>query len=229
MEIMRNKNLKSNDSREKPKDEGNNNLDYRQLAIEYYELANLLELSDSRAERMIQILEAAQNDNNLNFIINEIDYIVAQKNNLFNLDNYLISKLELNESGFLVYNSEDSKEEYKEHVEKSINDNTSLLLSKRPSKINMIDVGVYECEIHLKFRLIEEKSLLSDREQLLQVLLDALTEGSDDFLETLQASVKVQEISEFKAAPQMRKTLMRLRNSLEYRQTLHDKCANNKA
>jgi Npun R1517 len=85
-----------------------------------------------------------------------------------------------------------------------------------PLQKNSVEVGVYECEIHLKFRLIEEKSLLSDREQLLQVLLDAfLTEASDDFLETLQASVKALEISELKASPQMRRQLMRLRNSHE--------------
>lgn len=85
-----------------------------------------------------------------------------------------------------------------------------------PLQKNSVEVGVYECEIHLKFRLIEEKSLLSDREQLLQVLLDAfLTEASDDFLETLQASVKAVEVSELKAAPQMRRQLMRLRNSNE--------------
>ncbi len=85
-----------------------------------------------------------------------------------------------------------------------------------PRQINNNEVGVYECEIHLKFRLIEEKTLLSDREQLLQLLLDAfLTEGSDDFLETLQASVKAQEVSEFKASPQMRRQLMRLRNVVE--------------
>ncbi|PMB26637.1 Npun_R1517 family heterocyst differentiation transcriptional regulator [Fischerella thermalis] len=89
----------------------------------------------------------------------------------------------------------------------------SKVLSRQ---INNIEVGVYECEIHLKFRLIEEKSLLGDRDQLLQVLLDALlTEGSDEFLETLQASVKAQEISELKASPQMRRQLMRLRNSTE--------------
>jgi len=78
--------------------------------------------------------------------------------------------------------------------------------------VNHLEVGVYECEIHLKFRLIEEKSLLGDRDQLLQVLLEALSEGSDDFLEMLQASVKAQEMSEFKASPQMRRQLMRLRN-----------------
>lgn len=81
-----------------------------------------------------------------------------------------------------------------------------------PRQVNNPEVGVYECELHLKFRLIEDKTLLGDREQLLQVLLDALTEGNDDFLETLQASVKAQEISEFKASPQMRRQLMRLRN-----------------
>ncbi len=84
-----------------------------------------------------------------------------------------------------------------------------------PCQVNNIEVGVYECEIHLKFRMIEEKSLLGDRDQLLQVLLEALTEGSDEFLETLQASVKAQEVSEFKASPQMRRQLMRLRNSTE--------------
>ncbi|WDD36230.1 Npun_R1517 family heterocyst differentiation transcriptional regulator (plasmid) [Nostoc sp. UHCC 0926] len=80
-------------------------------------------------------------------------------------------------------------------------------------EIHKLETGVYECEIHLKFRLIEEKGLLADRELLLQVLLDALSIGSDDFLETLQASVKVQEVSELKASPQMRRYLLRLRNS----------------
>jgi Npun R1517 len=74
------------------------------------------------------------------------------------------------------------------------------------------EIGVYECELHLKFRLIEEKSLLSDRGQLLSVLLDALAEGSDDFLETLSNYVKAEEVSEFKASPQMRRQLIRLRN-----------------
>ena len=50
-----------------------------------------------------------------------------------------------------------------------------------PRQVNNIEVGVYECEMHIKFRLIEENSLLADRDQLLQVLLDALTEGSDEF------------------------------------------------
>ncbi|MBW4667636.1 MAG: Npun_R1517 family heterocyst differentiation transcriptional regulator [Cyanomargarita calcarea GSE-NOS-MK-12-04C] len=84
-----------------------------------------------------------------------------------------------------------------------------------PRQINSVEVGVYECEINLKFRLIEEKSLLSDRDKLLEVLLDALTEGSDEFLEMLQQAVKIHETSELKASPQMRRQLMRLRNSAD--------------
>jgi hypothetical protein len=87
-----------------------------------------------------------------------------------------------------------------------------------PRQINNVEVGVYECEINLKFRLVEEKCLLRDREQLLQVLLDALTEGSDDFLEMLQQGVKIHETTELKASPQMRRQLMRLRNSNEMNQ-----------
>ncbi|MDJ0738015.1 MAG: Npun_R1517 family heterocyst differentiation transcriptional regulator [Nostocaceae cyanobacterium] len=85
-------------------------------------------------------------------------------------------------------------------------------------QLTNIEVGVYECEINLKFRLIEEKSLLSDREQLLQVLLEALNEGCDDFLEVLQQVVKVHEASELTASPEMRRQLMRLRNSTENHQ-----------
>jgi Mg2+ and Co2+ transporter CorA len=95
-----------------------------------------------------------------------------------------------------------------------MNSNSKAL--QRP--INNVEVGVYECEIHLKFRLVEEKSLFSDRDQLLQVLLEALVDSSDDFIQTLQASVKAQETSELKASPQMRRQLMRLRNSTETNQ-----------
>lgn len=75
------------------------------------------------------------------------------------------------------------------------------------------DVTVYECELNLKFRLLEDKTLLSDPEQLLQVLLEALSEGQDEFLEYLQSDVTAREVSELKASPQMRRQLMRLRNS----------------
>lgn len=76
-----------------------------------------------------------------------------------------------------------------------------------------IEVNVYECEIHLKFRLIEEKCVLSDRDQLLDLLLEAFAIGADDYLEPLQTCVETKEISELEASPQMRRQLMRLRNS----------------
>jgi hypothetical protein len=76
-----------------------------------------------------------------------------------------------------------------------------------------IEVGVYECEVHLKFRLVEEKGVLLDREQLLEMLIDAYLSGSDEYMEPLESKVDVQEIDETNASPQMRRQLMRLRNS----------------
>lgn len=77
------------------------------------------------------------------------------------------------------------------------------------------NIGVYDCEIHLKFRLIEEKGVLNDRERLLEILLDAFACGLDEYLEATQVQVKAQEISETDASPQMRRQLIRLRNLRE--------------
>lgn len=77
------------------------------------------------------------------------------------------------------------------------------------------DIGVYNCEIHIKFRLIEEKDVLRDRDQLLERLLDAFACGIDDYLETTHIHVEAQEISETDASPKMRRRLIRLRNSSE--------------
>ncbi|MBE9177409.1 Npun_R1517 family heterocyst differentiation transcriptional regulator [Oculatella sp. LEGE 06141] len=75
------------------------------------------------------------------------------------------------------------------------------------------EVGVYDCEIHLKFRLIEEKQAFRDRDQLLELLLDAFACGADEYLEHIQVEVEAQEVSEMQASPQMRRQLIRLRNS----------------
>lgn len=82
-------------------------------------------------------------------------------------------------------------------------------------KVTTPQVGVYECEVRLKFRLIEEKGALSNPEQLLELLLDAYSCGADEFLEPIESTVKAEEISEFTASPQMRRQLIRLRNSKE--------------
>ncbi|MGG6293814.1 Npun_R1517 family heterocyst differentiation transcriptional regulator [Leptolyngbya sp. AN02str] len=78
---------------------------------------------------------------------------------------------------------------------------------------NPLKVGVYDCEIHLKFRLIEEQGVLGDREHLLETLLDAFACGADEYLEQVEVQVEAQEVSEVEASPQMRRQLIRLRNS----------------
>ncbi|WP_264327546.1 Npun_R1517 family heterocyst differentiation transcriptional regulator [Romeriopsis navalis] len=75
------------------------------------------------------------------------------------------------------------------------------------------EVGVYECEINLKFRLIEEKAIFKDRDQLLELLLEAFTYGNDEYMETLQVDVNTQAMPEVNASPKMRRQLIRLRNS----------------
>lgn len=77
------------------------------------------------------------------------------------------------------------------------------------------EFAVYDCEIRLKFRLIEETRVLSDRERLLEMLLDAFSYGADEYLEPIDAHVETSEVPETEASPQMRRQLIRLRNSRE--------------
>jgi hypothetical protein len=74
-------------------------------------------------------------------------------------------------------------------------------------------VNVYECEVHLKFRIIEEKLAMSDQDSLIENLVDAYAYGDDEYLESLESQVQVQEIQELEASPAMRRQLLRLRNS----------------
>lgn len=73
-------------------------------------------------------------------------------------------------------------------------------------------IGVFECEVHLKFHLIEEKDALSDRDSLLEQLIDAFICGADEYLEPVQVHAHVKEVAEVNASPQMRRQLIRLRN-----------------
>lgn len=75
------------------------------------------------------------------------------------------------------------------------------------------EFAVYDCEIRLKFRLIEEKQMINNREQLLEMLLDAFSYGADEYLEPVQTCVETHEVPEMEASPQMRRQLIRLRNS----------------
>ncbi len=85
----------------------------------------------------------------------------------------------------------------------------SLDIKKTP----VPEIGVYECEIHLKFRLVEEKGALNEHSHLLETLLDAFGYGTDEYLETIRVEVIAEPISELQASPQMRRQLIRLRNS----------------
>ncbi len=85
-----------------------------------------------------------------------------------------------------------------------------------PQKTAVPELGVYECEVHLKFRLIEEKGALSERSQLVEALIDAFAYGADEYLESIQVEACAQEISELQASPQLRRQLIRLRNSGEF-------------
>lgn len=78
---------------------------------------------------------------------------------------------------------------------------------------NPQQVGVYECEVKLKFRVLEESLTECDREQLLKLLVDAFAYGSDEFLEALHTEVDIQEVSALEASPEMRRQLIRLRNA----------------
>lgn len=73
-------------------------------------------------------------------------------------------------------------------------------------------VGVYECEVTLKFRILEEGRVMHNREKLLELLIDAFAYGSDEFVEPMHSEVEVTEISEVDASPLMRRQLIRLRN-----------------
>ena len=82
---------------------------------------------------------------------------------------------------------------------------------------NSNELGVYDCEVRLKFRLIEEKGLLkglqNDREKLLEVLLEAFSCGPDEYMEPVEVRAAAHEVPEVQASPQMRRRLIRLRNS----------------
>lgn len=75
------------------------------------------------------------------------------------------------------------------------------------------EVGVYECEVHLRFRLVEEKGALDEQDYLLEALLEAFAAGEDEYMESLHVEVAAHEISELQASPQMRRRLIRLRNA----------------
>ncbi|PZO23101.1 MAG: hypothetical protein DCF25_01390 [Leptolyngbya foveolarum] len=76
------------------------------------------------------------------------------------------------------------------------------------------DVGIYECEVRLKFRIIEEQMTMSNRDELVETLIDAFAYGNDEYLEALDSQVDIKQLKDVgEASPTMRRQLIRLRNS----------------
>ncbi len=76
------------------------------------------------------------------------------------------------------------------------------------------EVGIYECEVRLKFRIIEDQLTMTNKEELVGTLVDAFAYGSDEYLEALDSDVAIQQLHDVdEASPQMRRQLIRLRNS----------------
>ncbi|MGB3137058.1 MAG: Npun_R1517 family heterocyst differentiation transcriptional regulator [Nodosilinea sp.] len=87
------------------------------------------------------------------------------------------------------------------------------MATSAPHPSDEAQVDIYECAVTLKFRILEERGVIANREHLLELLIDAYSYGSDEFVEQLEAQVEVEKVSEMTASPPMRRQLIRLRNS----------------
>ena len=68
--------------------------------------------------------------------------------------------------------------------------------------------------MRLKFRIIEEQLTMTNKEALVETLVDAFAYGSDEYLEALDSDVDIHQLHDVGvASPQMRRQLIRLRNS----------------
>ena len=85
--------------------------------------------------------------------------------------------------------------------------------SSANSHLDNDQVNVYECEVRLKFRIIEENLDTQSRDGLIENLVDAYAYGADEYLEAVDSDVAVQAICEREASPEMRRQLLKLRNS----------------
>lgn len=82
--------------------------DFLILVEEYQALGILNKLSDSEAERLIEILELAQSNSLLNYLIQEVDVYLANKLNLLNSD--------------CLYHYENQRAKLREYLESKLED-----------------------------------------------------------------------------------------------------------
>jgi len=93
---------------------------------------------------------------------------------------------------------------------------TTMESSSLRNQSRRFEVAVYDCELHVRFTMIEEKGALTDRERLLEILLDALSCGDDEYLESHEIQVRAEEVSETSASASLRRQIIRLRNSEKF-------------
>ena len=88
---------------------------YKQILHDYHKLISKVELRNEEAERMDKILEQAESDEILNFLVAEVNYIVGKKNGLFN-----------NENVYEYKNQQSYLREYLEHIPRCLNKHREL-------------------------------------------------------------------------------------------------------
>ncbi|MEM8603820.1 MAG: Npun_R1517 family heterocyst differentiation transcriptional regulator [Cyanobacteria bacterium P01_H01_bin.121] len=74
-------------------------------------------------------------------------------------------------------------------------------------------IGIYECELTLRFRLIEDQQAIANREDLLDLLLEAFCQGQYNYVEAIDSQVSAQPAHEADASARLRRQLIKLRNT----------------
>ena len=93
----------------------------KDILQEYYDLAVRCDLSELEAERMVQILQLAEEDDILSFWLNEIDYLLSEEMKLLedsNIRFYADEQAKLRE--YLETKVDTAKEDIDETLEKRI-------------------------------------------------------------------------------------------------------------
>lgn len=97
---------------------------------------------------------------------------------------------------------------------KMISNNEVTIVSGVFTMLNQSNaLKVYDCEIQLRFRLIEDRTAVEgDPDRLLDMLLEAFSCGEDGYMETTHVSVDATPLGDTEVSPAMRQQLLRLRN-----------------
>jgi Putative peptidoglycan binding domain len=123
---------------------------YKHVLGDYHRLISSVELSDEDAERMDKILEQAESDEVLNFLLGEVNYIIGQRFGLF--DNQNINEYK-NQQAYL--------REHLEHIPNVLDWNRERQkeLRKRGFYRGPID-GIFGQDSRMAVKIFQENSNL---------------------------------------------------------------------